>query len=71
GERPFTCAYCPKAFRDKQTLTVHQQVHTGEKPYKCGECGKTYRRKEGLKCHRRVHQGPPAAPEGGGCEEGS
>ncbi|NXT58469.1 ZG49 protein, partial [Pluvianellus socialis] len=39
GERPSSCARCPKTFTQKRALTVHQCVHTGQKPYKCGQCG--------------------------------
>lgn len=42
GERPFTCSYCMKGFRVKQTLIKHTYSHTGEKPFQCKYCPKAY-----------------------------
>ncbi|NXP55058.1 ZN408 protein, partial [Heliornis fulica] len=36
GERPYTCPYCGKDFRQQSNL------HTGEKPYKCHFCGDAF-----------------------------
>lgn len=42
NERPFTCSFCEKAFRVKQTLIKHTYSHTGERPFKCKKCPKAY-----------------------------
>jgi uncharacterized Zn-finger protein len=34
GERPYACAMCEKAFRDKSELNRHSRRHTGDLPYK-------------------------------------
>ena len=32
------CILCPKTFKQKQGLMVHQRCHTGEKPFNCKQC---------------------------------
>ncbi|NXS03461.1 ZN175 protein, partial [Oxylabes madagascariensis] len=51
GRQPFTCLECPKRFKSKLSLRVHQRVHTGTpgaapgtldpagSPFPCALCG--------------------------------
>ncbi|NXP11674.1 ZN271 protein, partial [Thinocorus orbignyianus] len=55
GERPFPCAHCPKAFRRRTDLIIHERVHTGECPFACPHCPKAFRGKTTLTRHQRVH----------------
>ncbi|PIO65719.1 zinc finger, C2H2 type [Teladorsagia circumcincta] len=34
GERPYKCAFCPKAFTASSILRTHMRQHSGEKPFK-------------------------------------
>ncbi|KAL1419441.1 hypothetical protein MTO96_025427 [Rhipicephalus appendiculatus] len=36
--RPYKCAYCPKAFFEKNVFAAHVRRHTGDKPYLCQLC---------------------------------
>nr|2EML_A Chain A, Zinc finger protein 28 homolog [Homo sapiens] len=32
GEKPYECSVCGKAFSHRQSLSVHQRIHSGKKP---------------------------------------
>ncbi|XP_050062999.1 histone-lysine N-methyltransferase KMT5B-B-like [Aphis gossypii] len=38
----FTCQYCPKVFKRKDTMREHQQLHFGEPKHKCKHCDKEF-----------------------------
>lgn len=53
--KPFACEFCPKTFRTRPQITVHERVHSGERPYSCSECGKSFQTKTHLRHHETVH----------------
>ncbi|CAG0917061.1 unnamed protein product [Notodromas monacha] len=57
GEKPYTCPFCERCFRQKTILDQHLRTHTGIKPYHCPECGKQFRQKAILNQHFRIHLG--------------
>ncbi|EHB05271.1 Zinc finger and SCAN domain-containing protein 22 [Heterocephalus glaber] len=48
GQKPYRCAWCPKAFTCSSSLMEHQRTHAGEKPCKCSSCGKPFSRSSAL-----------------------
>lgn len=40
--RPFKCERCPKSFKNRHALNVHNRVHSGVKPYICAVCSETF-----------------------------
>ncbi|PIO73130.1 zinc finger, C2H2 type [Teladorsagia circumcincta] len=57
GERPYKCAFCPKAFTASSILRTHMRQHSGEKPFKCAHCGKSFASHAAHDSHvRRNHE---------------
>ena len=60
--RPFVCQVCLKAFKRKDHLGVHSQVHTGNKPYLCRVCGWRFAQQSHLNNHLTKHSNERAYP---------
>jgi uncharacterized Zn-finger protein len=55
GEKPFSCALCPKRFTQASSLSVHMKIH-GEKEFKCDICEKSYSQEAFLLKHKLKHK---------------
>uniref|UniRef100_A0A8D2L3C7 Zinc finger protein 398 n=1 Tax=Varanus komodoensis TaxID=61221 RepID=A0A8D2L3C7_VARKO len=56
--RPHACSLCPKSFRLKTSLLIHQKTHAagkGESAFVCPECGCGFSHQGQLTRHRAVH----------------
>lgn len=50
-----TCMTCYKSFASKDTLKIHQRIHTGEMPYSCSNCDKSFKSQGAIHVHLRTH----------------
>ena len=53
--RPYMCLKCPKRFKRKADLSIHEQTHNPTLSYSCEHCGKAFNQKRGLKTHIQTH----------------
>ena len=60
-EKSFLCSSCPKAFKHKNQLTVHERVHTGARPFPCQLCPYAGRSRVALLTHHN-HRHSDAKP---------
>lgn len=51
AHKKFQCLYCSKTFRTRNSLNVHERVHTGETPFRCNLCCKSFKRSHHLYSH--------------------
>ncbi|KYM94375.1 hypothetical protein ALC62_14990 [Cyphomyrmex costatus] len=45
------CEKCPREFKHKSSLRIHDRTHNNEKPFKCDVCGTRFTQKGNLKKH--------------------
>lgn len=53
----FSCRFCDKEFTNANSLSRHENVHTGKTPLECDVCFKTFISKSILSIHKRSHTG--------------
>jgi len=53
----FSCHFCDKEFTNANSLSRHENVHTGKFPLECDVCFKTFISKSILCIHKRSHTG--------------
>ncbi|CAH1737097.1 unnamed protein product [Aphis gossypii] len=53
----FSCQFCDKEFTNANSLSRHENVHTGKTPIECDVCFKTFISKSTLCIHKRSHTG--------------
>lgn len=49
------CMICHKSFANKDTLKIHQRIHTGEMPYSCSNCDKSFKSPGAIHVHLKTH----------------
>merc|ERR1719376_1586213 len=49
------CSFCPKSFKTKIQLDIHESRHTGQGKYECSICGKRFPQKGEVKNHEMQH----------------
>jgi len=53
----FSCRFCDREFTNANSLSRHENVHTGRAPLECDVCLKTFISKSILCIHKRSHTG--------------
>ncbi|XP_054848010.1 zinc finger protein 777-like [Eublepharis macularius] len=60
--RPYVCSLCPKSFRLKTSLLIHQKTHTvgkSDSAFVCPECGCGFSHQGQLTRHQAIHADRP------------
>jgi hypothetical protein len=52
-DKPFQCTKCPKAFRVRSRLQVHEKLHEESPGFECDLCGHVLKTEEGLRDHQK------------------
>lgn len=55
SEKPFQCEHCPKTFKHREYLKLHQKYHTDVKNVMCDQCGKAFYHNHDLRRHMKRH----------------
>lgn len=50
-DKLFACETCPKSFRNRYQLVLHNRSHTGEKPFVCTICSRAFSMSSNLQKH--------------------
>lgn len=53
--KPYVCDICEMSFGEKQTLVVHQRIHSGDRPYECNFCTQQFFTTSKLHDHYKKH----------------
>ena len=51
----FSCKFCQRTFKSRNSLEGHERVHTGERPFSCKYCKHTFTLQSTLKNHEKSH----------------
>ena len=54
GEKPYSCEFCGKAFRQRSVWKKHTALHNAKKGFSCDLCDKVFILKAGLTKHRQI-----------------
>jgi KRAB domain-containing zinc finger protein len=54
-EKNFVCETCPKSFKNRYQLVLHNRSHTGEKPFQCPICERAFSMSSNLQKHLDTH----------------
>ncbi|XP_055306387.1 zinc finger protein 271-like [Sitodiplosis mosellana] len=54
--KPFLCKFCPKTYKTRQNLKIHEIIHTGERTFECCICRDTFSQNSALWRHRKTCQ---------------
>eukprot|EP01083_Nonionella_stella_P147481 465414_1 len=55
AQRNFECNQCGKRFKTRNTLKLHNLVHSETRPYSCNKCDKKFKTQSNLTQHGLVH----------------
>ncbi|XP_033502292.2 uncharacterized protein LOC117269412 [Epinephelus lanceolatus] len=54
-KKTFVCSLCPETFECRQSLAVHENLHSGDRDFVCEMCGESFFSSLSLATHRVTH----------------